>query len=208
MWLLPILLPASFPHVAVDGSSTRALWTQLMGLVELVLGAGYLGRHWCLPAFASWLSATKQRRAVSTAAWQPDAQPENVLAVDFADMRAQPSAIDAMPELERRLVEVAVPTRRALAAIRTLRKLRGAEARFLHVLARLRELAQRGPSTSHGVMSFYGPRDSLVALVQSSLGDLHRVYSMKPDEFDEHALAMLSELLAVDPQRLTQRQAA
>lgn len=42
LWLLPSVAPAWFPHSAVDGSSTRALWLEVMGLVQLGLGASYL----------------------------------------------------------------------------------------------------------------------------------------------------------------------
>jgi hypothetical protein len=48
MWLLPVVSPDSFRHVAVDGSSTRALWLQVMGLVQLGLGATYLLKHYPL----------------------------------------------------------------------------------------------------------------------------------------------------------------
>lgn len=42
MWLLPSVAPAYFPHSAVDGSSTRALWLEVMGLFQLGLGLVYL----------------------------------------------------------------------------------------------------------------------------------------------------------------------
>ncbi len=42
MWLLPSVAPAWFPPAAVDGSSTRALWLEVMGLVQLGCGASYV----------------------------------------------------------------------------------------------------------------------------------------------------------------------
>jgi hypothetical protein len=81
MWLLPLLAPGWFPHTAVDGSSTRALWTQIMGLVQFGLGAGFLARSLATP-FAQW-SAAIRRGAVATADWQTDAAPAPSLAVDL-----------------------------------------------------------------------------------------------------------------------------
>lgn len=180
MWLLPFLVPAWFPHVAVDGSSTRAIWVQAMGLVELAIGATYLARHWAAPAFGRWLAALP-RGAVSSADWLPEGRPENVIAVDFAF--AAQGSVDERPD-------------GAIAAVGPRRKFRDAELRFLRRLAQLRRSMQRGPSASAGMVALYGPREALVNLVQASLTDLHRLYSMNPDEFDEYALAMLGDLLS------------
>src|SRR6185436_3700304 len=58
MWLLPTLAPQLFPPNAIDGSSTRALWVQLMALVQGSLGVTFLLRDSALSAVARWL-ATK-----------------------------------------------------------------------------------------------------------------------------------------------------
>jgi hypothetical protein len=38
----PFAAPALFPHQGIDGSSTRALWTGVMGLVQIGLGLTYV----------------------------------------------------------------------------------------------------------------------------------------------------------------------
>ncbi len=50
--LLPVLAPAHFPPNSLDGSSTSALWLQLMGWVTGGLGAGYAARLHVWPAAA------------------------------------------------------------------------------------------------------------------------------------------------------------
>ncbi len=62
--LLPVLAPAHFPPNSLDGSSTSALWLQLMGWVNGGLGAGYAARLQVLPAVARVL------------AWRPALPPE------------------------------------------------------------------------------------------------------------------------------------
>jgi hypothetical protein len=62
--LLPLLAPAHFPPNSLDGSSTSALWLQLMGWVNGGLGAGYAARLQVLPAVARVL------------AWRPAPLPE------------------------------------------------------------------------------------------------------------------------------------
>jgi len=62
--LLPLLAPAHIPPNSPDGSSTSALWLQLMGWVNGGLGAGYAARLQVLPAVAQVL------------AWRPALPPE------------------------------------------------------------------------------------------------------------------------------------
>lgn len=57
MWILPVIAPGWFPPAAIDGTSTRALWLEAMGLVQLAIGAGYLARQRVLPAVWQWLAA-------------------------------------------------------------------------------------------------------------------------------------------------------
>lgn len=91
MWLLPTLQPGWFPLTAVDGSSTRALWTQLMGIVQCGVGVVFAVRHAgeCVAAVRQVLA----RGAVATSQWEPDSVPAPVLAVEAA--RTEP----AVPEL-------------------------------------------------------------------------------------------------------------
>ncbi len=158
MWLLPVLNPSWFPPVAVDGSSTRALWLQLMGAVEFAFGFIYLLRHGCIPALVTWRKSAVRRGAIATGEWQTDALPASILAVDCA--------------------AGGVPTEQ------------------LRLRTRMQQLARlRGALRTTALASVSGSRDSLLQLVRASFTDLHRLYSTKPDEFDQYALEMLSELL-------------
>jgi len=42
MWMLPAVAPEMFPRNGLDGSSTRALWMQVMSVVHLAVGVGLL----------------------------------------------------------------------------------------------------------------------------------------------------------------------
>ncbi len=42
MWALPVAFPAWFPASAIDGSSTRAIWLEVMGVVQAGLGVSFL----------------------------------------------------------------------------------------------------------------------------------------------------------------------
>lgn len=89
MCLLPLAVPAWFPHLAIDGSSTRALWTQFMGAVQCLIGIGYLLRHVsALLGAGARQPAAEQRGAIATADWQPDAVPQNLIAVNFSSAGA------------------------------------------------------------------------------------------------------------------------
>ncbi|HVU35879.1 MAG TPA: hypothetical protein VHE61_20735 [Opitutaceae bacterium] len=82
MWLLPIAAPGWFPHGAVDGTSARAIWIELMGTVELVLGLSFLVHRWCVPAVQRWISLGEARGALATGDWQSAGFSPNLLAVD------------------------------------------------------------------------------------------------------------------------------
>lgn len=62
--LLPLVAPAHFPPNSIDGANTSALWLQLMGWVNGVIGAFYLLRLEILPGIAQVL------------AWRPTPLPE------------------------------------------------------------------------------------------------------------------------------------
>lgn len=92
MWALPVVFPGWFPATALDGSSTRALWLEVMGLVQAGLGAWYLLSQYA-PAF---------RRATSA---QPDAERgrDAVAALaareaDYATPLAEPRGFAPTPE--------------------------------------------------------------------------------------------------------------
>ena len=50
MSLLPLLRPAWFPSTGMDGTSARALWLELMGAVQTLLGGAQVLWRIALPA--------------------------------------------------------------------------------------------------------------------------------------------------------------
>lgn len=95
MWLLPLLAPGWFPPNAVDGSSTRALWSEFMGLLQFGMGMAFLIRDTALPAVRRVMAAggaALRRGAIATGEWQGDTGPKQVLAVDFAGARPAAAA--------------------------------------------------------------------------------------------------------------------
>lgn len=64
MNLLPLVAPAHFPPDSVDGANTSALWLQVMGSVNGIIGAFYLLKLEILPFIAQVL------------AWRPVPLPE------------------------------------------------------------------------------------------------------------------------------------
>lgn len=83
MWTLPLVAPSLFPPTAIDGSSTRAIWLQLMGLVQTVIGLSYLVSCYA-HALRSTATNPVPRGATATADWVGDAAPQPVLAVNLA----------------------------------------------------------------------------------------------------------------------------
>lgn len=83
MWLLPLLAPSLFPHTAIDGSSTRALWTQFMGTLQCAIGVFVMARHLATNVMTQAERAAIPRGAVATADWQTDRWPDAAIAVDF-----------------------------------------------------------------------------------------------------------------------------
>lgn len=54
--LLPLMAPAQFPPNSIDGANTSALWLQVMGWVNGVIGAFYLVRLEIVPFIAQVLA--------------------------------------------------------------------------------------------------------------------------------------------------------
>jgi hypothetical protein len=67
MGLLPAVFPSWFPPTGADQSSTRALWLDTMGIVQVGLGVGFLVRAHVFPAALRILSAipTSDRGALA-----------------------------------------------------------------------------------------------------------------------------------------------
>jgi hypothetical protein len=94
MWIVPFLAPSLFTHLAIDGSSSRALWMQVMGTVQVFLGGAFLVRTgWTeVRAFAAQIRASRPlpalvepqlgRAPIWAGGW-----PDNVVGTDFS---AQP----------------------------------------------------------------------------------------------------------------------
>jgi len=67
MELLPRAFPAWFPPDHADAASCRALWLNLMGAIQVTLGAGYLIRSRVAPVLVRILSVAKDGEPVALA---------------------------------------------------------------------------------------------------------------------------------------------
>lgn len=83
MCLLPFLVPAWFHHIAMDGSSTRALWCETVGAVQCLIGVTYLTRQGVIAAMSGLRTLAEARRAIATADWAARRLSRGVVSVDF-----------------------------------------------------------------------------------------------------------------------------
>jgi hypothetical protein len=121
MWILPLVLPGWFPPLAIDGTSTRALWLESMGVVQLAIGLSYLTRHCVVPAVLHWLAA-------APAEWSDAPVPDNAARVSRRTHRPWYAMGMARSGARARL-----------ASSRHSRRTRDLE-KLAHFVARLREL--------------------------------------------------------------------
>lgn len=162
MWLLPLLAPGWFPHRAVDGSSTRALWCELMGLLQFGMGMAFVIRDTALPALRRAATAgvsAVRRGAIATAEWQSGSAPKQVLAVELAGRGGA--------EAGHRAAMAAHRERLAASRNRVL-----TEHRLAQVSARWHTLLRQygmGPHPIASAMFRHHPQSSLVNLVGPNL---------------------------------------
>jgi hypothetical protein len=62
MGALPALAPEWFPPTGLDGSSGRALWLEVMALVQAGWSTSHLFSRWVMPAAARAWAALPQRK--------------------------------------------------------------------------------------------------------------------------------------------------
>src|SRR3954469_5634821 len=165
MWFLPTLAPGLFAHQALDGASTRALWVQVMAVVQTSLGLGFLIRQDLLPRFSRWLSRAPAPQPV----WQKRPVPAG----------AVPVALNPAPAVGSFLKEGALIAGRRLQSNRMV-TFRGKHAplwralkvafldqkRFVYFLERLRLLAHghRDGAHAHGATPVIFSHDAQHAL--------------------------------------------
>jgi hypothetical protein len=169
MWLLPALAPQWFPATSIDGSSARALWIQIMAVVQGAIGAIFLLRLSVLPKFVRWLG----EEPALAASWRRGAVPTEAVPVDLQAAEAellQQSALLAARELE---ANGRVSLRSQHAALwRALKVTFLDEKRFVHFLERLRLLAHRDRDGAHAdgaaaVIFRHDAEHALVHLIQA-----------------------------------------
>lgn len=83
MAVLPLLAPGLFPPSAIDATSARMLWVEIMGGVQIVLGSTFLARAGFVAAIDGIRGLAEQRGALATGDWQPDSVPPELVTVDF-----------------------------------------------------------------------------------------------------------------------------
>jgi hypothetical protein len=63
MKLLPAFAPGWFPPTGLDGSNARALWLEVMALVQAGCGASFLFSRWVVPTMTRIAAHLPQRKA-------------------------------------------------------------------------------------------------------------------------------------------------
>jgi hypothetical protein len=167
MWFLPTLAPDLFPPTALDGSSGRAMWIQVMSVVQLCIGLGFLLHLEVWPRFARWLAAEPAEEPV----WGQDPVPSNALSVEAVEAAfSQQRALFAAGGLQ---ANGDVTLRGKNAALwRALKVAFLDEERFMYFLERLRLLAHRDRNGAHAdrstpVVLGHDAEHALVHLIQT-----------------------------------------
>lgn len=176
MWLLPVVAPGWFPRQAVDGSSTREIWTQLMGVTQVGLGLIFLMRPaWELAVGQLvMLRARLPRRAVATADWAQPSPYGEPLAVGVG---AVPVAAAAMAPayLERDDADALVLRGGHAALWRSLERALGSDGELARFAERIEALdGVAAPTRAHPIaaaMFRHRPQSSFVHLAQLNLMD-------------------------------------
>jgi hypothetical protein len=78
MWFLPRLAPGLISTDGYDATSDRAIWTELMGLIQALLGSTYLFKHYVLVPGLRLATAYRFRRR-SAEVMLPGAQRADLL---------------------------------------------------------------------------------------------------------------------------------
>jgi hypothetical protein len=170
MGLLPSLAPDLFPRSGLDGSSARAMWIQLMGMVNATLGVVFIGRQSILPWFERWLASEPAAQPV----WHHAPVPANATPIELAvaqTISAQPALFE-LDGLEPEMAAVTLRGRQA-ALWNSLKDAFIDEERFTHFLERFRLLAlryrDRGPIDSDAPVAFGNEAEhAFVNLIQAS----------------------------------------
>ena len=78
MWLLPSAVPGLFPLNGLDGSSGREMWIQVMAIVQVTIGLGFLLQLEVWPRLIRWLTTQPAPEPV----WGMEPVPATALPVD------------------------------------------------------------------------------------------------------------------------------
>src|SRR5215217_7898629 len=84
MWLLPNLAPDLFPRNGLDGSSARAMWIQVMAVVHVCVGLGFLLHLEVWPRVLRWLTT----EPAAEPRWAQEPTPANAVPVTLAAVEA------------------------------------------------------------------------------------------------------------------------
>src|SRR5687767_10234539 len=138
MWVSPTVAPDLFPKNGLDGSSARAMWIQLMAVVQVTVGLGFLLQLELWPRLLRWLTSEPAAQPV----WGRDPVSANAVPVEgvsFARGRSEQGALLAARGLQSNGL---VAFRGMHAALwRALKVAFLDEERFMNFLERLRLLA-------------------------------------------------------------------
>ena len=179
MGLFPNLAPDLFPPNGLDGSSARAMWIQVMAIVQVTIGLGFLLQLEVWPRLLRWLTTEPAVQPL----WGREPVPANAVPVEgiaLGGTELEQGALVAARGLESNRM---VSLRRKHAALwRALKVAFLDEERFVNFLERLRLLAHRHRDGAHAhrtapVVLGHDAEHALVHLIQSRGIDLQQLES-------------------------------
>lgn len=184
MWLLPIWAPDYFPANGLDGTSTRALWLQTVGLAQAAIGMWFIASLGIVPAITRWLaSAPALEPRWKNAPVPADAAPvaaftaDEELAAGAALLKQGGLVAASRGSKANRMVAF----RRKHAALgRPLEVALLDEKRFVHFLERLRLLAHRDGNRAHAhgaapIVLGHDAQHALVHFIKSGRVDFEQL---------------------------------
>lgn len=184
MWMLPVWAPEYFPANGLDGSSTRALWLQTVGVVQALIGVWFIASLGLVPAIARWLANAPALQP----RWKNAPVPANAAPVAAFTAGEELAAGVALLK-QGSLVSTAggfeadrvVPFRREDSALgRSLEVALLDEKRFVHFLKRLRLLAHRDGNRAHAhgaapIVLGHDAQHALVHFIKSGRVDFEQL---------------------------------
>jgi hypothetical protein len=177
MWLLPNVAPELFARSGLDGTSARAMWIQVMAVVQVTIGLGFLLHLEVWPRVMRWLAAEPAMEPV----WARQPVPAGAVRVDLHAAEAAFSEQSALLAARRLEPDGVVTLRGKHATLWSALKVAFLdEERFVHFLERFRLLSHRNRYRAHAngpapIVFGHNAEHALVHLIQSRGVDFQKL---------------------------------